>query len=214
MGKNSLTELFIKLSNPDKNSGISRWVDVSEFIGEYQSLNLGNGLSWGRKNSPLAKKYIIETDKTITKGSKIDRIRLSGYNTTSSFNQSINPKIVNKLKHQRCVFTGVNGKSENTIIEIDHKDGQKNDLRVSNMKTQREDDFQPTCKALNDIKRQVCKMCVKTGLRFDASIIPGNLLKWYDGNEYLNQSGCKGCYYYDPKKYRETQIEMARKGLL
>jgi len=32
---------------------------------------------------------------------------------------------------------GINGTSENTKIEIDHKDGRKNNLRVSNIATQK-----------------------------------------------------------------------------
>ena len=31
------TELFLKLANPDE-FGISRWVNVEEFVGEYASL--------------------------------------------------------------------------------------------------------------------------------------------------------------------------------
>lgn len=44
------TELFLKLANPDKN-GVSRWVYVSEFVGEYADLTFGNGASWARKES-------------------------------------------------------------------------------------------------------------------------------------------------------------------
>jgi len=50
------TELFLKLAQPDEN-GISRWVGVSEFIGEYAELQLGNGGSWCRGSSTLAKLY-------------------------------------------------------------------------------------------------------------------------------------------------------------
>ena len=35
------TELFIKLAQPNEN-GVSRWVDISEFIGEYACLTFGN----------------------------------------------------------------------------------------------------------------------------------------------------------------------------
>ena len=60
-------------------------------------------------------------------------------------------------KDKKCVILGVNGFSENTKIEIDHKDGRKEDMRVSDKSTQRLEDFQPLCKAANDIKRQICK---------------------------------------------------------
>ena len=51
-------ELFLKLANPNEK-GFSRWVNVSDFIGDYSDLKLGNGGSWCRKESALAKKYII-----------------------------------------------------------------------------------------------------------------------------------------------------------
>ena len=73
------TELFIKLAQPNEN-GVSRWVDISEFVGEYACLTFGNGASWARKESMLARKYIIEFDKSITPGNGIDRIRLNGLN--------------------------------------------------------------------------------------------------------------------------------------
>lgn len=50
------TELFIKLAQPDAN-GVSRWVSAIEFVGEYADLKFGNGASWARKESTLAKKY-------------------------------------------------------------------------------------------------------------------------------------------------------------
>ena len=58
------TELFIKLAQPNE-SGVSRWVDITEFTGEYACLTFGNGASWARKESILAKKYNIEFDKDI-----------------------------------------------------------------------------------------------------------------------------------------------------
>ncbi|QOR04898.1 hypothetical protein [Campylobacter cuniculorum] len=48
--KQSKTKLFLKLAKPDEK-GFSRWVSVSEFVGAYESLKLGNGGSWCRKGS-------------------------------------------------------------------------------------------------------------------------------------------------------------------
>jgi len=139
-------ELFIQLANPN-DEGISKWVNTSEFVGDYSSLELLNGLSWGRKSSTLAKKYNVETDKTVTPGVKIDRIRLNGYNTKKTFNQNIRQDIKNLYKTQNCVMLGIRGNSENTKIEIDHKDGRKNNHRISNSATQKFSDFQPLSKA-------------------------------------------------------------------
>ena len=53
------TELFLKLAQPD-GLGYSRWVAVDEFVGGYSELKFGNGASWARKESTLAKKFKIE----------------------------------------------------------------------------------------------------------------------------------------------------------
>jgi len=201
-------ELFLELANPDE-SGKSRWVDVSEFVGKYKVLQLGNGLDFGRGKSMLAKKYIIEKKY---KGSNIAKIRLNGFNSEKTFNQNIRKDIKDELKKQKCVMLGINGKSENTKIEIDHKDGRKNDDMVSNSKTQKLEDFQPLCKAANDAKRQICKECKTTDKRWSAKNIKGNPYDFYDGDEnYTQELGCIGCYQYDPVEYRKTSVRKISK---
>lgn len=199
-------ELFIELAKPDKN-GISRWVSVSEFTNKYASLIFGNGADWARRDGQLAKKYNIEFDKSITKGNRVDRIRLNGFNTEVSFNQNIRKDIKDALKNQNCVMLGVNGQSANTKIEIDHKDGRKDDHRISDIKTQNIDDFQPLTKAANDVKRQICKQCKETNLRWNAKNLKGNPYPFYEGDEnYTEVLGCVGCYQYDPVAYRKTSV--------
>ena len=112
---------------------------------------------------------------------------------------------------------GVCGKSENTTIEIDHKDGRKDSMRVSELAMQEFEDFQPLCKAANDIKRQICKTCKETNTRWSAKNIKGNPYDFYAGDErYIAQSegglGCVGCYQYDPvaKKVREKSQKKQR----
>lgn len=205
--KTTKMELFLELAQPDEK-GVSRWVEVSEFIGKFKELQLGNGGSWCRTSSSLAKKYIIETDKNITKGNSIDRVRLIGFNTEKSFNQSIRKDIKDFYKTKNCVMLGINGNSENTKIEIDHKDGRKNDWRISDIKTQKIEDFQPLCKAANDAKRQICKKCKETNKRWNAKNILGNPYPFYQGNEnYTKELGCIGCYQYDPVEYRKTSVK-------
>jgi hypothetical protein len=179
------------------------------FIDEYKELQLGNGLSWGRDSSTLAKKYIIEKDK---RGNTILKIRLNGLNGVEIFNQSIRKDIKDYYKTEKCVMLGVNGKSENTKIEIDHKDGRKADTRISNPETQTREDFQPLCKAANDIKRQICKKCKQTDKRWDAKNVKGNPYSYYEGNEnYVEALGCKGCYQYDPVEYRKASVQKISK---
>lgn len=201
------TELFIKLANPD-NNGISRWVSVSEFQDEYKELQLGNGGSWCRGSSSLSKKYIVEFDKTQTPGNSIDAIRLNGINNNLTFNQNIRQDIKEFYKNQNCVMLGINGKSENTRIEIDHKAGRKDNHRISNTKTQSLDDFQPLSKAANDAKRQICKKCKETDKRWNAKNLKGNPYPFYEGDEnYTQELGCVGCYQYDPVEYRISSVK-------
>jgi hypothetical protein len=200
-------DLFIELAKPNEN-GESRWVSSSEFDGGYKVLQLGNGGSWCRASSSLVKEYQIEFDKSISSGNSIDRIRLIGFNNKKHFNQNIRKDIKDFYKTQNCVMLGVNGNSENTKIEIDHKDGRKDDHRISNPQNQDLSDFQPLAKAANDIKRQICKRCKETNKRWSAKNIKGNPYDFYVGDEnYSEELGCKGCYQYDPVEYRKVVVK-------
>lgn len=200
-------ELFLELAMPNQQ-GMSRWVSTSEFIGKYKELQLGNGGSWCRANSSLAKEYAVEFDKNITNGNSIDGIRLSGFSNRKIFNQNIRKDIKDFYKTQKCVMLGVNGNSENTKIEIDHKDGRKNNHRISSLSEQKLTDFQPLSKAANDIKRQICKRCKETNKRWSAKNIKGNPYDFYVGDEnYFEELGCKGCYQYDPVEYRKVIVK-------
>ena len=194
------TEFFIKLAQPNEN-GISRWVDIDEFVGEYASLTFGNGASWARKESTLAKRYIIEFDKSITPGNGIDRIRLNGFND-GDYSQHIRADIKRAIKARRCVVLGTSNP------EVDHKNGMKNEDRVMRNEDQRLEDFQPLSKAANDAKRQFCKECRRTGIRYDAKNL-GYPMSYYKGvAEHHNEpNACEGCYWYDPLEFKKHLIE-------
>jgi len=197
-------ELFIKLANPNRD-GISRWVNTSEFINDYSSLELLNGLSWGRKSSSLAKQYILEVDKSITSGNKIDRIRLNGFNTsqTSNHTQTIRSDIKKEIAKQRCVVLGTTRSCDHKT-EVDHKDGRKDDNRVMTTATQKIEDFQPLSKPANDAKRQFCKECKETNLRYDAKKHMGYTVSFIKGDiNYTDELGCIGCFWYDPIAFRK-----------
>ena len=192
-----LTELFLELAQPDDN-GVSRWVYVSEFTGKYKDLVLGNGSAWCRKDKgELSKKYIIVFDKKKTKGNSIDAIKLDGFNNEDKGTQYIRKDIKDYYKKKKCI---INGTSK---PEVDHKNGRKNDPRVMNPATQIMEDFQPLSKAANDAKRQHCKNCKKTGIRYDAKQL-GYSISYISGNEKHNGKvdGCIGCYWYDPVYFR------------
>lgn len=190
------TELFLKLAKPNE-FGESRWVDVSEFTGEYACLTFGNGASWARKESSLAKKYILEFDKNITPGNSIDRIRTIGFNN-NEYSQYINTDIKKIIKSQSCVILGTSNP------EVDHKNGMKNEDRVMKNQEQKLSDFQPLSKAANDAKRQFCKECRNTGIRFDAKKL-GYPISFYKGKLEHNssESSCIGCFWYDPLEFRK-----------
>lgn len=193
------TELFIKLAQPNEN-GVSRWVDISEFVGEYACLTFGNGASWARKESMLARKYIIEFDKSITPGNGIDRIRLNGLNN-GDYSQHIRADIKRTIRAQRCVVLGTSNP------EVDHKNGMKNEDRVMRNEDQRLEDFQPLSKAANDAKRQYCKECRRTGIRYDAKKL-GYPMSYYKGGATHNneENACEGCYWYDPIEFKKHLI--------
>ena len=147
-----------------------------------------------RSGSAFRKNYNIELLKE-GRGNKNTHFIYWGPREDDGLRQTIRPDIRKKLSKLPCVFTGTT-----TQIEVDHKDGRKDNVRVMTTATQEEDDFQPTCKTLNDIKRQVCKQCVTTGQRFDATSI-GLSVPVVDGS--LGYEGtCKGCYYHDPIYFR------------
>ena len=191
----SKAELFIELAKPDEK-GCSRWINTSEFVGEYADLKFGNGASWARKESTLAKRYIIEFDKSITSGNGIDRIRLNGFND-GDYSQHIRADIKREISSRRCVVLGT------SKPEVDHKNGMKNEGRVMRNEDQQISDFQPLSKAANDAKRQCCKECRRTGVRYDAKML-GYPMSYYAGgpNHNMEEDACVGCYWYDPLEFK------------
>lgn len=157
-------------------------------------LKLKNGGSWCRDSSKLAELFNIKRHK---KGKPIISVEILGWNRDIQFSQRIKREIVDELKNKPCVFTGCT-----CNIEIDHKDGRKNDLSLNDIKNQSIDSFQPACKAMNDFKRQKCKECKETGKRWKATQIEGNPIDFYKGGEDYNGT-CEGCYLENPVAYRK-----------
>jgi len=193
-------ELFEELANIDEN-GCSRWVFTSEFIGKYQSLRLLNGSGWARNDGNFGKKYLIEKDCSLTPGNKIDAIRTVGFNNAPKITQSIRQDI---RKHYANKPSALSGVYEKGRMEVDHKNGRKDDPRVMNTKTQTLDDFMPLTKSENDMKRQKCKECKRNNTRFKATTL-GYPIDYWCGNEKRdnNPDGCVGCFLYDPIEFRK-----------
>lgn len=188
-------ELFEELAQPDEN-GVSRWVSVEEFVDKYKGLQLLNGAGWSRDDGPFGRKYIVERDKKRTPGNRTDAIRTAGFNN-GDYSQHIRADIKREIASRRCVVLGTSNP------EVDHKNGMKNEDRVMRNEEQRLSDFQPLSKAANDAKRQFCKECKATGIRYDAKQL-GYPMSYYCGTARHNgeEDACVGCFWYDPIAFR------------
>ena len=202
MAKQTKIELFEELAQVDEN-GCSRWVSVDEFVGKYQGLQLLNGAGWSRDDGPFGRKYIVERDKSKTPGNCTDAIRTVGFNTGDPYSAYIDPVIKRRIQAQRCVILGTSNP------EVDHKNGLKNEGRVMLNENQRYEDFQPLSKAANDAKRQYCKECRLTGIRYDAKRL-GYPMSYYKGEAHHNneENACEGCYWYDPLEFKKHLMQI------
>lgn len=195
--KKTRIELFLELAKPD-NNWVSRWVRKTEFIWDYSDLYFENWCSWGRSDWSLAKKYIVEFDKSLTQWNRVDAIRLNWFNNDSFWTQGIRKDIWDFYSKKRCLIL------DTWKPEVDHKNGWKNSKRVMNKETQEFWDFQPLSKAANDAKRQHCKNCKKTWVRFDAKKLgyPISYYTW-DERHIWDEDWCIWCFWFDPIAFRK-----------
>ena len=186
-------EEFIEIAEPDAD-GITREISTKELP---PHLRFGNGASWARAGSQLDKTYNVIFKKE--KGNAITHIKLEGHKRKKDrMTQSIRANIRTALKDKRCVMCG-----KSSQIEIDHKDGRKDNPRVmEGTKNQELDDFQPLCKGCNDQKRQACKDCKKTDKRFDATTLNYACPVTEGGLEY--EGTCEGCHWHDPSRFKQS----------
>ncbi len=187
--KKSLKDKFLEIANPDKD-GFSREVTIDELINIDRNFSTGNGGSWCRDDGPL-KEYNIVRKK---RSNKICSVKLDGFNKNKKLRQ-INKKIRDEIIKMPCVVLAIN-----SGIECDHKDGKYDDENVSDTEKQKIDDFQPLSRNVNLAKRQHCKKCIETGIRFDAKRL-GYASSYTKGDE--KTKSCVGCYWYDPKDFNE-----------
>lgn len=177
--------LFLEIANINYNTGFSRNVKKDEFP---KDLELGNGGSWCRDDGPLGTHFNIVRKKE--KG-KIISVKLEGYKK-NNFNHNIPLDIYNKLKKERCCFIDTTHS-----IEVDHKDGRYDNY----MNKPEEKDLQPVHTTVNKVKRQHCKECKETSIRYDARRL-GFSVPQFIGLEMYSGS-CIGCYWHDPHEFRK-----------
>lgn len=189
--KGSKPFLFFELAKPDKN-GDSRKVLVSEFEAKYESLKFGNGGDWCRSDGSLAKKFNLERFKE--KGA-IVAVQLFGYNEKNQISKQIRNDIVKSISSQKCAVLLISN------VEVDHKDGRRDDYKNFITENQLEGHFQPLSKAPNNAKKQHCKNCRKTNVRFDAKLLGYSKSTWCGDINY--RGTCKGCYWYDINEFNQ-----------
>lgn len=153
---------------------------------------VGNGSSLLTRSS-LAKKYELEIIREgVYDSSPIKKARiLKPKEIENTFSQTIPPRVKQELLSKSCLILGTSNP------EIDHKDGRKQKTAIEL------DEFQPLSKAANDAKRQFCKICKRTNKRFDAKQLYYPISFTYGDENYNDEIGCKGCFWYDIKDFRE-----------
>ena len=184
------------LAKPNK-LGFSRKIFAIEFINEFNILRSGNGYKWPEQ---LKGKYLFE------RGGSGDNwyIELKGFDNNQVGTRQIRKDILIEIRRLRCEHTGFFGITSDNI-EVDHRNGRYDDLNVLNLETQNLNDFIPLTRRSNLYKRSAgCIPCKKTNKRFDATKL-GYTIAFTKGDiNYEDSLGCDGCYWFSPKKFKES----------
>ena len=190
--KKGYSKIFWDLANPNPHDGMSKPISMKKCM-KAELPPFGNGASWARGDSGLGRYYNVVRHKKGGGSTSVESVQLMGYNQ-EWFNPKISKEVRDYYKDAPCVMSGTLAN-----IEIDHKDGRKEDNALHD--TQTVDDFQPLHKSMNIRKREVCTKCKDSGLRFDAKVLGFNI-STSEGD--LNYHGtCVGCFWYDPIAFRK-----------
>ena len=189
MAKLSNLEKVDTLFQPDKN-GYSRKVSREEIE--------NSNLTWSKNGNGRRNVYFqVQKYKWVAergKGNKVISLKLDGLNESVILNQTIRKDIKDKLYTQTrsnfaptCLVSLVDKDKE-----IDHRWGRKDSPlydRINETSKQTIDDFQLLSHSHNQFKREQCKKCTMTNIRFDDTI-------WDDS------VGCSGCPLAQPELYK------------
>ena len=189
MAKLSNLEKVDTLFQPDKN-GYSRKVSREEIE--------NSNLTWSKNGNGRRNVYFqVQKYKWVAergKGNKVISLKLDGFNESIILNQTIRKDIKDKLYAQTRSNFGIDDMLPlvDKDKEIDHRWGRKDSplySRVNDTKKQTIDDFQLLSHSHNQFKREQCKKCTMTNVRFDGTI-------------WDNSVGCSGCPLAQPELYR------------
>lgn len=196
----SLAAIFEDIAKPDED-GYSKEVYIKDLIEINEGFALGNGGSWCRSDGPLGRKFNI---KRMKESNRIIAVKLDGFNRDPK-GRNINSAIKREIVSRRCAILDVG-----TNIECDHKNGKYNKREMEDIKNQQLDDFQPLSKSANTAKRQHCKECQESGIRYDARRL-GYSVPYLKGD--ADSKNCEGCYWYDPVAFNRTISQGYEKNL-
>ncbi|MDF2820645.1 MAG: restriction endonuclease [Clostridiales bacterium] len=196
----SLSAIFEEVAMPD-DEGYSKEVYIKDLIEINEGFALGNGGSWCRSDGQLGRKYNI---KRIKENNKIIAVKLDGFNRDPK-GRNINASIKKVIVSRRCAVLDIG-----TNIECDHKNGKYNKREMEDSTNQQLNDFQPLSKGVNIAKRQHCKECVETGIRYDAKKL-GYSVSYLKGD--ADSKNCEGCYWYDPQAFNRVISQGYKKDL-
>ena len=170
--------------NPDKETGVSDYVTIEEITNVVGFPVSGNGSYFFDKNKGLGKKYILEKVYSGDGGYHLHAVRTVGFR--KELLKKPSNDVVKEIRSRRCAIC-----STGTNITLDHKNPRKKQsLKL--------EDYQALCRHCNSTKREQCKRCINTGIRFDAKVL-GYTISWFKGSKYYDPNlGCDGCYFHDP----------------
>ena len=191
--KDSKNWIFLEICELDYSNGFSKLVPV-ETLDKY-GLKTTNGGDWCRDDGTLGKYFNI--DRIKDKG-RIVGVQLLGYKK-NSFSNKIKNDIRDFYSKLYCRVLAIGG----SFIEIDHKDGRKDEFEMP--EKQSFDDFQPLHRNVNLAKREHCKKCKETNIRFDAKLLGYSVSQWIGTENY--KGSCIGCFWYDPSEFNSKVSE-------
>lgn len=198
-------DIFAVVSELNVDTGVSNWIDIDElssaFVdGGFKPIQQGNGTGIdGSEGAPRfcncerSKKLIWES--VFAKG-KLKSVRTNGYKKEDVVSTNIPSSIRVSFENVNiCNWTllPVGGNNVSLRKEIDHRWGNKQKHTHNEV-----GDYQVVSKLFNDFKRQECKKCVETGVRYkhpEKEFVFGC-------QNYDDAIGCKGCPLAQPELYR------------
>lgn len=197
--------VFTQRGEYDPATKRSRIVPMNKFV-KAGCADFGNGGSWAR-DSQWPKHNIRrltlkdldiecpEEAKKIRDAKGVADLRMTGIVALQLMGEKKNPisqyiraDIRQALFGTPSAFDGTRG------TQIDHKDGRK-DWHLDSA-SQKLEDFQSVTASQNVVKREFCKRCKDTGMRFDAKERGFSFSQTLGGPRY--EGTCTGCYLYDP----------------